>query len=93
MRLWFVNTLDKNSSGRRTLKKHMTFKDFEDHMGGYEFSEYYKDQQTFFKNCLNRPRKYWDDFLNKNLSKEGKVLSIGSGQCVNEMFLVKKNII
>ena len=90
MRSWFIITLDKNSFGRHTLNKSTTFQDFEKIMGGYKSNEYYKNQETFFKKYLNRPRKLWDDFLSKNLSNKERVLSIGSGPCVNELLLIKK---
>jgi len=90
MRFWYKSILVKNFSGRCPVKKHSSFLDYEKAMGGYESNEHYISQDKFFKKYLTRTRKYWDNFLTKNILIGEKILSIGSGRCINEMLLIKK---
>jgi SAM-dependent methyltransferase len=71
-------------------------KSFEEHsnaMGGYNPDENYKDKISFFKKWLfDSPEGRlvnYDNFLRKCLNKEDSILSLASGRCANELFLIE----
>ena len=70
--------------------------DFEDHMaamGGYDADEAYVSKKDFFGKYFfgyHMGRlQYYDEFIRKHLSREENVLSIGSGRCANELYLME----
>ena len=90
MRFWYKKILDKNFSGKDSVYKYTSFKDYEKELGGYKPNRYFLDQKSFFKRYLNDHRKHWDDFINKNISNKEKILSVGTGLGINELLLIKK---
>ena len=70
--------------------------DFEDHkaaMGGYDADDAYKNKKEFFNKYffgyhMGRLQHY-DEFIRKHLRRGGNVLSIGSGRCANELYLME----
>jgi SAM-dependent methyltransferase len=69
---------------------------FEEHsnaMGGYLPDENYNDKIRFFKKWLFESHEdillNYDNFLRKYLNKGDAVLSIASGRCVNELFILE----
>jgi 2-polyprenyl-3-methyl-5-hydroxy-6-metoxy-1,4-benzoquinol methylase len=70
--------------------------DFENHkaaMGGYDADDAYKSKTEFFKKYFfgyqTGRLQYYDEFMRKYLRKEEDVLSIGSGRCANELYMME----
>jgi len=53
-------------------------------------NENYLDKHTFLKNYFKGRFKIWDAYLKDNLSKNQKILSIGSGRAINELILINE---
>lgn len=67
--------------------------DHEQAMGGFQVDDAYESRPAFFRRYLfgyHAGRLEWyDQFLRAHLSKEAAVLSIASGRCANELFLME----
>ncbi|MBA7693093.1 hypothetical protein ES703_101669 [subsurface metagenome] len=93
MRNWYKYTLSPYYKHPAVLP---IDKDFEDHkvaMGGYDAAVGYKSKEDFFNRWffgyhMGRLQHY-DEFIRKHLRKDEAVLSIGSGRCANELYLME----
>ncbi len=93
MRKRYKYFLDAKIRGKVYLSIDRDSLDHEKGMGGYSIDEAYKSKTDFFNKYFfryhyNRLEDY-DKFLRKHLNKRGEILSIGSGRCANELFLLK----
>jgi len=90
---WYKYHLDSSVEG--TIE-HMLDRSFEKvgrDMGGYDPDSAYANKDTFFSRYfwnyhLGRLEVY-DRFLRKRLKKTDEILSLGSGRCANELFLME----
>ena len=61
-------------------------------MGGYESDSSYDSKESFFKKHLSgvHAERYanYDKFLRGHLKENDEILSVGSGRCVNELYLL-----
>lgn len=61
-------------------------------MGGYESDSSYDSKESFFKKHLSgvHAERFanYDEFLRGHLKKNDEILSVGSGRCVNELYLL-----
>ena len=89
MRIWHKFFLLKNSEININLDRDKHYLDHEKSMGGYEENIHYKNKELFFENYLDSRQKYYISFLKQNLDKKKKILSIGSGRCAAELFLLQ----
>src|SRR3989338_2648986 len=93
MRELYKYSLDPLSKGKTYLPIDHDFIDHEKAMGGYKADDAYNSKSAFFNKYflgyhLGR-LEYYDVFLRKHLKKDWNVLSIASGRCVNELFLIE----
>lgn len=97
MRKWYKYTLDSSLAGRKRVLKDRTYYEHARSMGtlgGYDVDDAYKSKQNFFNKYffnyhLSR-LEYYHIFLEKYLSKEEEILSVGSGRCANELYLAQE---
>jgi len=93
MRNWYKYSLSPSGKGLVVLP---IDKDFEDHkaaMEGYDADDAYQSKKDFFNRWffsyhMGRLQHY-DNFIRKHLRKDEAVLSIGSGRCANELYLME----
>tara|TARA_B100000900_G_scaffold300348_1_gene258907 strand:- start:854 stop:1732 length:879 start_codon:yes stop_codon:yes gene_type:complete len=52
-------------------------------------NQFYKSKSIFFKKYLNRDYLVYVDFIKKNISKDKRILSIGSGRGISELKLLE----
>lgn len=93
MRRWYKYWLADTFTGRRYLAKDEAYDDHKAAMGGYTPDEAYRNKTDFFNSYFfgyhqNRLECY-NFFLRKYLSKNDEILSIASGRCANELFLME----
>ena len=88
MRNWYKFFLFDNSKININLDRDQSFSDHERSMGGYETNEYYTSKKSFLEKYFNNRHQVYNIFLQQNLLKEDKVLSLGSGRCISELFLL-----
>jgi len=94
MRKWYKYFLDPLRRGRIYLPIDSNFYDHEKAMGGYKADDAYLSKSTFFNkyfwgyHIIGRLGCY-DNFLRKHLKKDKDILSIASGRCANELFLIE----
>lgn len=74
------------------LQKDVTYCDHKNTMGGYNAENGYGNKEEFFRVYFYSQLrfKYYHDYLKENLKKSEKVLSIGSGRCINELLLAEE---
>ena len=77
-----------NSSSRQTVYPEVLGRKSSDWAQFCKVNEYYLNKNTFLKNYFNNRFKIWDSYLRKNISKNHKILSIGSGRAINELILI-----
>lgn len=94
MRKWYKYYLDCSINGIKTVGIDSSFDDHSRAMGNFDPDAAYDDKALFFKKYFfgyqyNRLEHY-NDFLEKHLNKEDEILSIASGRCANELWLIEK---
>lgn len=61
--------------------------------GEFRADESYASKEAFFKNylfgCQRCRLEYYDHFIRGSLRKDHKTLSLGSGRCANELYLIE----
>ena len=82
------NIAQFNSSSRQTIYPEVLGRKSSDWAQFCKVNEYYLNKNTFLKNYFNGREKIWDNYLRKNISKNQKILSIGSGRAINELILI-----
>ena len=82
------NIAQFNSSSRQTIYPEVLGRKSSDWAQFCKVNEYYLNKNTFLKNYFNNRFKIWDSYLRKNISKNHKILSIGSGRAINELILI-----
>ena len=90
MRKWFKYSIKFDNLQKDTIQKHRSYEDFEKSMGGYKENKFYENKKVFIEGFLKGRFNYYNNFLNKNLDKEKKIISIASGRCINELVLINK---
>lgn len=89
MRIWYKYFLS-HAGGQRYVPKDETFDDHKRSMQGYDASRGYSSKEEFFKTYFHeahsRHRDY-HDYLAGTIDRSARILSIGSGRCVNELML------
>ena len=70
------------------LKKDKDFSEHEKSMGGYDANAHYRNKSLFLQKYLTDRYHVYFTFLKKNLLKEYKILSLGSGRCISELLLL-----
>ena len=88
MRIWNKFFLYKNSKININLKKDKGFSDHEKSSGGYDVNTHYRNKSLFLQKYLTDRHHVYFTFLKKNLLKEYKILSLGSGRCISELLLL-----
>lgn len=94
MRKWIKYFLASEKQGRVWEDKSTTAEDHERDMGGYLPDLSYGNKEDFFAKWYfnyhkGRIRTY-NNFLVNHLDKKKKILSLASGRCAGELFLVDK---
>ena len=82
------NIAQFNSSSRQTIYPEVLGRKSSDWAQFCKVNEYYLNKNTFLKNYFNNRFKIWVSYLRKNISKNHKILSIGSGRAINELILI-----
>tara|TARA_Y200000002_G_C22587997_1_gene623861 strand:- start:71 stop:925 length:855 start_codon:yes stop_codon:yes gene_type:complete len=90
MRKWFKYSIEFKNLKKNTIRKHSLYQDFEKSMGGYTKNKFYKNKRVFIEGFLRGRFNDYNDFLNNNLNKKKKIISIASGRCINELVLINK---
>ena len=90
MKNWNKIIIDRSNKIKKIYKP-KNYKDFSNEMGGYDFSEYYKNKESFFTFYFTKRYLIWQKYLEKNLKPSEKTLSIASGRGINELTLISKN--
>tara|TARA_Y100001958_G_C21242131_1_gene570287 strand:- start:127 stop:1005 length:879 start_codon:yes stop_codon:yes gene_type:complete len=76
---------DKKLSFKKFKKKN-----WEDQLKlSFRENEYYKSKSIFFKKYLNRDYVVYVDYIKKNITKDKKILSLGSGRGISELKLLE----
>ena len=88
MRNWHKFFLLKNSKIDMNLERDQNYFDHERSMGGYSENDYYKNKELFSEKYFNNRYKFYNIFIKGNLFKKDKILSVGSGRCISELFLL-----
>ena len=88
MRIWNKFILYENSKININLKKDKEFFEHEKSMGGYDANAHYRNKSLFIQKYLTDRHHVYFTFLKKNLLKEYKILSLGSGRCISELSLL-----
>ncbi len=83
MRKWFKYSIEFDNLKKDVIQKHHSYEDFEKSMGGYKENKFYENKKVFIDRFLRGRFYYYNNFLNKNLDKEKKIISIASGRCIN----------
>ena len=98
MRIWKKIIYNKsniitqfNSSTRQTIYPEVLGRKSSDWAQYCKINEHYLDKNTFIKNYFKNRFKIWDTYLKNNISKNQKILSIGSGRAINELVLIDEN--
>jgi len=93
MRKWYKYLLDKSRKGKLELSIDQDFKDHEKAMCGYKADDAYCSKESFFNkyfwNYHYGRLECYDNFMRRHLKKGEDVLSIASGRCANELFLIE----
>ena len=93
MRRWYKYVLDNNNKGKHYLPQDQNYEDHKQAMGGYSVDSAYKNKHDFFAKYFHGYQhhrlEYYDDFIRKNIKKEDVILSIASGRCASELFLME----
>jgi len=92
MRRWFKYLLNF-SDNVKYLPIDQNFADHARTMGGYTSDIGYTSQDDFFQIYFHGAHVHYREYtqyLSSKLERGGKVLSIGSGRCVNELLLMKE---
>jgi hypothetical protein len=99
MRKWFKYFRNLGTNKITGIPKDKTFNEHSQAMGGYKPDDSYGSREDFFNKHLNglHAERFanYDKFLRKHLKKEDRILSVASGRCVNELYLLNdgyKNI-
>ena len=88
MRKWNKFFLFDSFKININLDRDRSFLDHERSMGGYEVNESYVNKISFLEKYFDNRYQAYNIFLQKNLSKENKILSLGSGRCISELYLL-----
>ncbi len=94
MRNWYKYSLDCNARGQKTLPIDKGFDMYAKTMGGYRRDEAYRSKEEFFRKYFygyhfGRLESY-NDFLEKHLDKRWDIVSVASGRCANELYLIEQ---
>lgn len=92
MRSWYKYLVVKDDDSIR-LEKDQTAQEHQNTMGGYLTDRGYASKEEFFQTYLlgaERRYRYYQEALKECLKKEEVGLSIGSGRCSNELFLLEE---
>lgn len=99
MRKWFKYFRNPGTNKIAGKPKDKTFDEHSQAMGGYQPDDSYNSKEEFFNKHLKglHAERFanYDKFLRKHLKKADKILSVASGRCVNELYLLNdgyKNI-
>ena len=98
MKKWNKIIIDRSNKITKMYKS----KSYEDFMlagwadprlyqSGDAVKKYYKNKESFFGFYLTGIYLIFDRYLRKNLDSKKKILSIGSGRCINELSLISSN--
>jgi len=91
MRKWYKYFIvESDESQDISLPIDRTFEEHAEAMGGYG-SEGYGSREEFFETYIaKRHHIFYDHFIRQHLSKEETVLSVASGRCANELWLLSQ---
>ncbi|UCD55138.1 MAG: class I SAM-dependent methyltransferase [Candidatus Omnitrophota bacterium] len=94
MRKWHKYFLNPSSGKRRYVPIDRSVFEHAESMGGYGADEAYLSKEGFFKKYffnyqLSRLENY-HAFLKKHLGKNEEILSVASGRCANELYLMQE---
>lgn len=93
MRKWYKYFLTKGKEGFFYLPIDEGFYEHAKAMGGYDVDESYSNKKTFFEkyfhNYHNGRLICYDKFIRKHLKKWEDTLSVASGRCANELYLME----
>jgi SAM-dependent methyltransferase len=93
MREWYKYFIDPSQQGKVLLPLDQTFEDHAQAIGGYGSDPACLSKSDFFDEYFwgyhYGRLEYYDDFLRRYLSKNDQILSIASGRCANELYLLE----
>jgi len=93
MRKWYKFFRDSRYKGKIYLPIDSNFKEHEKTMGGYGSDDAYRSKESFFNkyfwNYHYGRLECYDNFLRKSLKKNENIISIASGRCANELYLME----
>ena len=93
MRKWFKYTLTDKKEVISCLPVDKDFHEHAEAMGGYLVDESYSSKENFFEKYFHKYHDkrliYYDMFIRKYLRRGEEILSIGSGRCSNELYLIE----
>jgi len=94
MRKWYKYFLDNTKKGIIHKKVDESYEEHALAIGGYNPDESYTSKESFLNKYYfgkkDSRHEYYNDFLTKNLKESDKILSIGSGRCINELLLINQ---
>ena len=93
MRPWYKYFTDSSDCQSTYVPIDRSYKDHKKSMDGFEADNSYTNKKAFFNkhfhNSYRNRLVYYDKFIRKHINKEDDILSIGSGRCINELFLLE----
>ncbi len=94
MRRWVKYLHDFSVRGEIFKEKSKAPEDLAVDMGGYQPDTSYKRKDSFFENWyLNKDNsrlQTYNNFIQSHLDKKAKILSLASGRCAAELYLLEK---
>jgi hypothetical protein len=92
MRKWVKYFHDRSIKGKVCNEKSSTPEDHARDMGGYHSDASYKDKEFFFAKWYHNQQdgrlETYNRFVQSNLDKKVRILSLASGRCAGEIYLL-----
>lgn len=94
MREWFKYLYDRTNRGKVFKLKSSTPEEHAKDMGGYHSGSSYRSKSEFFENWYLSKQsgrlETYNNFVQRNLDKKTKVLSLARGRCAGELYLLEQ---
>lgn len=93
MKKWYKYFVDPTQNGKIYLPLDQDFEEHAQTIGGYGSDSACRNKSDFFNKYFwgyhDGRLECYDDFLRHHLSKDEEILSIASGRCANELYLLE----
>lgn len=93
MEYWYKYWLDPLQTGIIDVSIDRQFEEHARTLDGFEACEAYRTSESFFRKYFygyqNGRLEHYDRFIRRRLRKDQDILSVGSGRCANELFLME----